>query len=499
MSVRTFNDWSTSVTALAVPLLWQSALAAGLVAGICWLLRRSTPVLRYWCWQVVALKLLLMPWWIVAIPLPGFFGAEAAGATENGERRLDAAMDSRIAPPDGEASVTSTEIRRWFDFLGDFTWRSWLVVAWLAGIAWQVGCMLIQHDRLRRLLSRATAGTEPRLLAVLEQVAAQLGLSQRPTLLLTNGQGIPFVCGLLRPVLVLPRGLMAELGQDHWREVVLHELAHLKRRDLWWSWLPTLARVVYFFHPVAHWVWFRIRLERELACDQLAMTLSGRSAADYAEVLVQVVSYASMPGALAMNSLEGLSTFWKRRLTMLLFTSKSSPKLSRLTCLAIALTAISACLVPTFRHAPTQALAHQADADAKAKDDKKEKTKPDSETIQGGWEVGSLSEGGGGSPKEAEQLKNALWVFEKEKMLWKLEGEDKIPEATYKLDSTKTPKTIDLTVSLGELQRHIEGIYTLVGDELTICIPLGQDTPRPTEFNAPQGTERSLFALKRKK
>src|SRR5262249_32284180 len=155
--------------------------------------------------------------------------------------------------------------------------------------------------------------------------AAQLGLSRRPALVVTDGVGAPFVYGLLHPVLVLPRGLLAELDPDHWRAVLLHELGHLKRRDLWWGLLPALARLVYLFHPVAHWVWFRIRLERELACDQLAMALSGRGAAAYAEVLVQVVSHTSLPAALALRPLEGLSTFWKRRLTMLLSTSRSSP------------------------------------------------------------------------------------------------------------------------------------------------------------------------------
>src|SRR5262249_52083191 len=153
-----------------------------------------------------------------------------------------------------------------FDFLGQLTWRSWLVLAWLGGIAWQVGCLLVQRGRLRRLLSGATAAADPRLLAVVEQAAVQLGLARRPAVGLVEGVGAPFVYGLWRPVLVLPRGLMAALDPGHWRAVVLHELGHLKRRDLWWGWLPALARTVYFFHPVAHWVWFRIRLERELAC-----------------------------------------------------------------------------------------------------------------------------------------------------------------------------------------------------------------------------------------
>src|SRR5262249_18773478 len=117
----------------------------------------------------------------------------------------------------------------------------------------------------------------------------------------------------------------------------------------------------------AHWVWFRIRLERELACDQLAMTHSGRSAADYAEVLVQVVSHASTPAVLTMSALEGLSTFWKRRLAMLLSTSRSSPQLTRLAGLPVVPAAILACLLPTLLHTPAQAQPQQPPIDAKTK------------------------------------------------------------------------------------------------------------------------------------
>ncbi len=105
----------------------------------------------------------------------------------------------------------------------------------------------------------------------------------------------PFVCGVLRPRLVLPVGLVASLAPAEVRQVVAHELAHVKRRDLVWGWIPEIARIVYFFHPVAHWVVWRVRLERELACDQLAMTTSGHSPGEYAQTLVRVVSHTSQP------------------------------------------------------------------------------------------------------------------------------------------------------------------------------------------------------------
>ncbi len=76
-------------------------------------------------------------------------------------------------------------------------------------------------------------------------------------------------------------------------QVVLHELAHLRRGDLYWGWTIELARIIYFFHPLIYWVGYCLNLERELACDQVAMAVSGHAAGDYAEVLVRVASHAS--------------------------------------------------------------------------------------------------------------------------------------------------------------------------------------------------------------
>jgi beta-lactamase regulating signal transducer with metallopeptidase domain len=93
----------------------------------------------------------------------------------------------------------------------------------------------------------------------------------------------------------MPAGLAPSLSPTELRHVLLHELAHLRRRDLVWGWISELARVVYFFHPVVHWIAYRARLERELACDQLAMSHSGHDAQEYASTLVRVVSHASEP------------------------------------------------------------------------------------------------------------------------------------------------------------------------------------------------------------
>ena len=152
------------------------------------------------------------------------------------------------------------------------------------------------RGELNEALRHAKTLDDPRWGDSLAALSATIGLGQSPCLVTIEGGASPFVCGVIRPTLVLPRPLIATLSAEQWRVVILHELAHLKRGDLIWAWIPELARIVLWFHPVSHWVARRAQLERELACDGLAMTLAEVSASGYAQTIVDVLSL-SVPAA----------------------------------------------------------------------------------------------------------------------------------------------------------------------------------------------------------
>ena len=196
--------------------------------------------------------------------------------------------------PRREGTQSASQSPSLGDLWATLSWRAWLLSAWLAIIVWQVLRLLRQRAWLARLLRRAAAA-EGELAQLVAELAESIGLRRPPTALCVAGHCPLFVCGLLRPRLVMPSGLMSSLGPAERRQVILHELAHLKRRDLLWGWTAEIAQVVYFFHPLVWWAGYRLRLERELACDQLAMARSGHPPADYAQTLVQVVSHASEP------------------------------------------------------------------------------------------------------------------------------------------------------------------------------------------------------------
>ncbi len=302
--LQTFDGWAEGWLKVTGAFLWQSTLLVALAALVAWCLRRSSPVVRYWLWQIVAIKLLLMPFWSLAVPLPSWTWRTPPSQPvtleppESQPPKEFADGASRLVLPHRTSSAAARRPGSrppnpsWGELWATISWQTWLFLAWFAVVLWQILRLLRQRAWLARLLRQAVAPDEE-LARLVAGLAADIGL-RRPPAILCVGPDCPlFVCGPWRPTLVLPGPLVSTLGPAERRQVILHELAHVKRRDLLWGWTAEVARTVYFFHPLVWWVGYRLRLERELACDQLAMAHSGHPPADYAQTLVQVVRHAS--------------------------------------------------------------------------------------------------------------------------------------------------------------------------------------------------------------
>ncbi|MFM8878631.1 MAG: M56 family metallopeptidase, partial [Verrucomicrobiota bacterium] len=117
-------------------------------------------------------------------------------------------------------------------------------------------------------------------------------------MLLTATQQGPALCGLFRPVILLPRGLIDQLDAQALRLVLRHELIHLARRDLGWNLLQVCVQIVWWWHPL---VWFanaRIRALREAAVDEAVMLEPGSD--DYPATLVAVARTCAVPSRMPM-------------------------------------------------------------------------------------------------------------------------------------------------------------------------------------------------------
>ena len=139
------------------------------------------------------------------------------------------------------------------------------------------------------------AGLEPVLQDTLRHYRIK-----RPVQLCTSEQvKVPTAIGLMKPAVVIPRWVMDELSAPELNQILLHELAHLRRRDDWTNLIQQVVRALFFFHPAVWWIEKKIALEREMACDDavLAETESPRA---YAECLAHLAERSFVHRSLAL-------------------------------------------------------------------------------------------------------------------------------------------------------------------------------------------------------
>jgi beta-lactamase regulating signal transducer with metallopeptidase domain len=122
----------------------------------------------------------------------------------------------------------------------------------------------------------------------------------RPVTLAVSGElRVPTAIGFFKPMVVLPAWALRELSAEELNSILIHELAHLRRRDDWTNLAQKVLQALLFFHPAVWWVERQLSLEREMACDDVVLSHTQNPRA-YAECLVSVAEKSFVRRGLAL-------------------------------------------------------------------------------------------------------------------------------------------------------------------------------------------------------
>lgn len=116
--------------------------------------------------------------------------------------------------------------------------------------------------------------------------------SRNPRVMVSDRIGMPMAMGYLNPVILLPSDLLKGLKEEEMQHVLLHESAHLDRKDDWTGLVERLVRAIFAFQPAVHFIGRQIDREREMACDDWVVAQLGQSK-PYAEALTRVAELGS--------------------------------------------------------------------------------------------------------------------------------------------------------------------------------------------------------------
>jgi beta-lactamase regulating signal transducer with metallopeptidase domain len=195
----------------------------------------------------------------------------------------------------------------------------WAVVAGIALLRVAMG--LLQLRKLRRSCSPIEAAT---LSPVLRQTLQEFQTIRSVELCQSDCLQVPTAIGFSKPAVVIPSWAMQELSAPELNSILLHELAHLRRRDDWTNLAQQILKALLFFHPAVWWIESHLALEREMACDDavLAATANPR---DYAQCLIAMAekSFTRRTLALAQAAVNRMRHM-SQRVAQILDTNRSN-------------------------------------------------------------------------------------------------------------------------------------------------------------------------------
>ncbi|MGD8501664.1 MAG: M56 family metallopeptidase, partial [Phycisphaerales bacterium] len=171
--------------------------------------------------------------------------------------------------------------------VSSISWQGFVFLAWLATVTTMTS-LLVQRTFFVKGLIAQSKDASPEMTAILERGRRQVGVRRRIALRLSPVAASPSVCGLFRPTILIPQGLADRLDPRHLRSVLLHELAHIKRGDLWVSLFQTVLQIVYVHNPLLWVANATIRKVREAAVDETVLVAMGEQADDYPRTLLDV-------------------------------------------------------------------------------------------------------------------------------------------------------------------------------------------------------------------
>jgi bla regulator protein blaR1 len=298
---------------------WQAAVLIGLILMVQWLFKKQLSARwRYNLWLLVLVRLMMpvTPESSISLfnfvrssqsyeetalntspPLLKLFQTVAAGD----DRGSSPSLEVKSASPTFQPLPSSRHISL-LSYFSTIDWRKLLSGVWVIGVIVFAIRLVLGTTILNLRISKISQITNTNILDILDQCKRTMNVRVHLQLIETSWVCSPALAGFFRPKLLLPLGTSDRLTPSELRHVFLHELAHIKRWDVATNWLIHGLQILHWMNPFIWFGFFRMRADRELACDALVLLkINEVESKTYGQTILKLVRNFSKPSLIPVT------------------------------------------------------------------------------------------------------------------------------------------------------------------------------------------------------
>ena len=293
------HDISYRLVVSLLHFIWQASILGGFAHLVTLALRKHKAQHAYGvnvaflaCLVLVAMfTFCLMDLPSSSLPSNSPIATPAAAVAQPSSSPVDA--QATTSSPSPRTASTPTANRSFVSIEGVLSsWSRPIATCYVVAVGFMLLRVCRGVWRVHVLRHAAISIDRADLLQIAEQTAKRIGLAATPALRWCEQISTPIVVGLLKPVILLPAAIVGGLTTHQVEAILAHEMAHIRRFDLWVSLLQRIVECVFFFHPAVWLVSRRIDIEREIVADDVALQ-AGCDPTQYADSLLRMAELSA--------------------------------------------------------------------------------------------------------------------------------------------------------------------------------------------------------------
>lgn len=201
-----------------------------------------------------------------------------------------------IAEPIASERASALPVKEGSKSPSYWSWKKIAFGLWLGGASFLALRLVWSNIRFARKLRHELPIRDPAILSTLRRCEGLMNIRRSIVLIETKEVQSPALFGSFRPKILLPQNMVHTFSAEELRYIFLHELAHIRRRDLWINWLTAILQILHWFNPLVWLGFHRMRADRELACDALALLhVNDGESCFYGETILKLLAGFSRP------------------------------------------------------------------------------------------------------------------------------------------------------------------------------------------------------------